>query len=222
MSHELADRLDGIETSGHVEVRPSTSYKFHLPSKPASKVPEVPDLRWSKLFTTVEPEAFLNESPFFRIHPKAPATRSKSVGNATTAVEELRLAHPGEEVELPLSEMKIKAVKEEFPPLPTDKEVPFAGVEVCDVCGNTPTIWGPCGCITEIRRNSNGSGCVRVPVPIEKIPASMSLPMPMSMTMPMPMDQAPPVPRKSTLRRIRKRGMTLRRIRTRVVRALTV
>jgi len=202
MSHELADKLDGIEHPGFVEVRPSSSYKYHLPRASETKVEPVPDLRWSKLFTTQEPDAFLNESPFFRMAPKPVPSRSKSVGNVD---DEIRKAHPGEEVSLPISQMKIKAVREEFPKM-TVEAAPLGDVEVCPTCGNTQSIWGRCGCGSEEketrRRSSNGSGSGN------RLPA--------------PMEQAPPVPRRSTLRRIRKRGMTLRRIRTRVVRALTV
>ena len=50
MSHELALHLDGHETYGEVAVRPSSSYKYKLPSTRPSLAPPVPELRMSRLF----------------------------------------------------------------------------------------------------------------------------------------------------------------------------
>jgi len=50
MSHDLARRLDGQESYGEVTVRPSSSYKYKLPSARPSAAPPVPELRMSRLF----------------------------------------------------------------------------------------------------------------------------------------------------------------------------
>ncbi|KAG9247963.1 hypothetical protein BJ878DRAFT_111850 [Calycina marina] len=50
MSHELARRLDGEESYGEVVVRPSSSYKFRLPSARLADAPPLPELRMSRLF----------------------------------------------------------------------------------------------------------------------------------------------------------------------------
>lgn len=50
MSHELARRLDGQESFGEVTVRPSSSYKYRLPAARLADAPPLPEMRMSRLF----------------------------------------------------------------------------------------------------------------------------------------------------------------------------
>jgi hypothetical protein len=136
MSHELSKRLDGMEDYGYVNIRPSSSYKYSLSRAPTQHAEPVPEFRFSRLFGAVNPEDFM---PSFTLPSKPMATvppRSKSVGD-----------------------FRPITIVDDFLPVP---EIPdgfgaaqeMTAVEVCEVCGNSQSIWGRCGCVDmeQVRR----------------------------------------------------------------------
>lgn len=217
MSHELARRLDGQESHGYVEVRPSTSYKYQLPSATARSSSPVPEIRFSKLFMTDMAAVSLNfpfSVPITRKPVAEPAHygRSKSVGNGSEAQREIpKFVRPEMNLAAKLAPIPKTGPRQTLPVPPVPKlqvpPMPVREVEVCAMCGNTQTIWGRCDCGTPVSARGKVGDTrerVRTPAVGERPVVTLGK-----------MERRP-------TKRMPKRASTLRRIRKRVVRAFSI